>query len=121
MTSNEPWPQHDPPGGHRYGPAPVARAAPAPAGQSHVDGPGPARALPAAPANTFAPAAHTAMPARIAGNRTQCGGHRDSSGGGGFLAFPSLFLVLPFLVGNTGITGFVIGFIASLIPLAPCC
>ena len=36
---------------------------------------------------------------------------------GGFLAFISLFLVLPFLLGSTGISGFVIGFIASLIPL----
>ena len=36
---------------------------------------------------------------------------------GGFLAFISLFLVLPFLLGSTGIPGFVIGFIASLIPL----
>ena len=36
---------------------------------------------------------------------------------GGFLAFISLFLVLPFLLGSTGISGFVIGFLASLIPL----
>jgi RsiW-degrading membrane proteinase PrsW (M82 family) len=38
--------------------------------------------------------------------------------GGGFVAFASLFLVLPYLVGNTGVTGFVIGFIASLVPLS---
>ena len=36
----------------------------------------------------------------------------------GSSAFLSLFLVLPFLLANTGIAGFVIGFIASLIPLA---
>ncbi|MGP4032071.1 PrsW family intramembrane metalloprotease [Pseudarthrobacter sp. 1C304] len=36
---------------------------------------------------------------------------------GVFLGFFSLFLVLPFLLGSTGIPGFVIGFIASLIPL----
>ncbi len=71
----------------------------------------------AAPANTFAPAAHTAMPAAVAGNRTGAG-VMGLVGGGGFLAFASLFLVLPYLVGNTGITGFVIGFIASLIPLS---
>ena len=41
--------------------------------------------------------------------------------GGGFLAFVSLFLVLPYLVDSTGITGFVIGFIASLFPWGPCC
>ncbi|WP_314325278.1 PrsW family intramembrane metalloprotease [Paenarthrobacter ilicis] len=37
--------------------------------------------------------------------------------GGGVLVLASLLLVLPFLLGNTGVTGFVIGFIASLIPL----
>ena len=36
---------------------------------------------------------------------------------GGFLAFLCLFLVVPFLLDRTGITGFAIGFIASLIPL----
>jgi RsiW-degrading membrane proteinase PrsW (M82 family) len=38
--------------------------------------------------------------------------------GGGVLAFVSLFLVVPFLLASTGVTGFVIGFVASLIPLA---
>ena len=38
--------------------------------------------------------------------------------GGGILAFVSLFLVVPFLLANTGVTGFAIGFVASLIPLA---
>lgn len=48
---------------------------------------------------------------------------RPSSGvlslvmGGGVLAFVSLFLVVPFLLANTGVTGFTIGFVASLIPL----
>ncbi|WP_346960208.1 PrsW family intramembrane metalloprotease [uncultured Arthrobacter sp.] len=37
--------------------------------------------------------------------------------GGGVLAFVSLFLVLPFLLENTGPGGFVVGFIASLLPL----
>ncbi|MGF6832000.1 RsiW-degrading membrane proteinase PrsW (M82 family) [Paenarthrobacter sp. TE4293] len=37
---------------------------------------------------------------------------------GAVLALASLMLVLPFLLGNTGVTGFVIGFIASLIPLS---
>jgi hypothetical protein len=37
---------------------------------------------------------------------------------GGILAFVSLFLVVPFLLASTGVTGFVIGFVASLIPLA---
>ena len=37
---------------------------------------------------------------------------------GGVLGFASLFLVLPFLLANTGVTGFVVGFVASLLPLA---
>ncbi|MDJ0456586.1 PrsW family intramembrane metalloprotease [Arthrobacter sp. NQ7] len=37
---------------------------------------------------------------------------------GGVLAFLSLFLVVPFLLSNTGAAGFVIGFLASLIPLS---
>ncbi|WP_445154279.1 PrsW family intramembrane metalloprotease [Arthrobacter sp. Hor0625] len=37
--------------------------------------------------------------------------------GGGILAFFSLFLVLPFVLENTGPAGFVVGFIASLLPL----
>src|SRR6478672_6720478 len=37
--------------------------------------------------------------------------------GGGILAFVSLFLVLPFVLRSTGPAGFVVGFIASLLPL----
>ncbi|YCK83892.1 PrsW family intramembrane metalloprotease [Arthrobacter sp. D3-18] len=37
---------------------------------------------------------------------------------GTVLVLGSLLLVVPFLLGNTGIAGFVIGFIASLIPLS---
>jgi RsiW-degrading membrane proteinase PrsW (M82 family) len=37
---------------------------------------------------------------------------------GGVLAFLSLFLVVPFLLSNTGAAGFLIGFLASLVPLA---
>ncbi|WP_052355047.1 PrsW family intramembrane metalloprotease [Arthrobacter sp. I3] len=36
---------------------------------------------------------------------------------GGFLAVLCLFLVVPFLLERTGITGFAIGFVASLVPL----
>lgn len=38
--------------------------------------------------------------------------------GGAGLALLSLFLVVPFLLANTGPAGFLIGFIASLVPLA---
>ena len=37
---------------------------------------------------------------------------------GGILAFASLLLIVPFLLGNTGVAGFGIGFIASLLPLS---
>ncbi|WP_074591480.1 PrsW family intramembrane metalloprotease [Arthrobacter cupressi] len=37
---------------------------------------------------------------------------------GGILAFASLLLTVPFLLGNTGVVGFGIGFIASLLPLS---
>lgn len=37
---------------------------------------------------------------------------------GAVLAFMSLFLVVPFLLSNTGAGGFLIGFVASLIPLS---
>ncbi|WP_347107581.1 PrsW family intramembrane metalloprotease [Paenarthrobacter sp. S56] len=36
---------------------------------------------------------------------------------GGLLVFASMVLVIPFLLGNTGVTGFAIGFVASLVPL----
>ncbi|MGG5171351.1 PrsW family intramembrane metalloprotease [Pseudarthrobacter sp. J1738] len=38
--------------------------------------------------------------------------------GGGVLAFASLVFVLPFLLRNTGTSGFFYGFLASLVPLA---
>lgn len=38
--------------------------------------------------------------------------------GGGALAFLSLFLVVPFLLANTGTAGFMVGFMASLLPLS---
>ena len=118
MTSNEPWPQHDPSGGQRYGRQPQWPGQPLPR-QANPTWMGQVRPdhYRAAPANSFAPAVHTAMPPALAGNRSSAGVIGLVSGGG-FLAFASLFLVLPYLVGNTGITGFVIGFIASLIPLS---
>ncbi len=40
---------------------------------------------------------------------------------GTVLVFGSLLLVVPFLLGNTGITGFVVGFIAPLFRCPWCC
>ena len=118
MTSNEHWPQHNHSGGQRYGQQPPWPGQPLPR-QANPTWMGQVRPdhYRAAPANSFAPAAHTVMPPALAGNRTGMG-VMGLVGGGGFLAFASLFLVLPYLVGNTGVTGFVIGFIASLIPLS---
>jgi RsiW-degrading membrane proteinase PrsW (M82 family) len=70
-----------------------------------------------APASNHAPTVNTMMPPAAVRSRSGAG-VVGLVGGGGFLAFASLFLVLPYLVGNTGVTGFVIGFIASLIPLS---
>ncbi len=38
--------------------------------------------------------------------------------GGGALVFLSLFLVVPFLLANTGVGGFMVGFVLSLVPLS---
>ncbi len=59
------------------------------------------------------------VPAAVSGSRT-----RSSTGAIGLvvagwaLGFLSLFLVLPLLLRNTGGTGFIVGFVASLLPLA---
>ncbi|MFF1383221.1 PrsW family intramembrane metalloprotease [Arthrobacter sp. NPDC058288] len=118
MTSNAPWPQHDPSGGHGYGQQPPwprqdlpQQTNPTWMGQVRPDH------YRAAPASNYAPAVNTMMPPAAVRNRSSAG-VVGLVAGGGFLAFASLFLVLPYLVGNTGVTGFVIGFIASLIPLS---
>jgi protease PrsW len=56
-----------------------------------------------------------AVPAASRGRRST--GAVGLVAGGGTLGFISLFSVLPFVLGNTGIAGFVIGFVASLLPL----
>lgn len=112
MTSNEPWPQQDHSGGHGYGQQPIVPRQANPTWMGHVQ---PGHYV-SAPAN-YASAVNTVIPPAAAASRTG-GGVIGLLAGGGFLAFASLFLVLPYLVGNTGVTGFVIGFIASLIPLS---
>lgn len=111
MTSNAPWPQHDPPAGHGYGRQPLLPQQANPTWMGHVQ---PGHYL-AAPAN-YAPTANTVIPSAAAAGRTGAGVIGLLTGGG-FFAFAGLFLVLPYLLGNTGTTGFVIGFIASLVPL----
>lgn len=118
MTSNAPWPQHDPSGGHGSGQQPAwprqdlpQQTNPTWMGQVRPDH------YHAAPASNYAAAVNTMMPPAAVRSRSGAG-VIGLVGGGGFLAFASLFLVLPYLVGNTGVTGFVIGFIASLIPLS---
>jgi RsiW-degrading membrane proteinase PrsW (M82 family) len=114
MTTNEPRPGNGRASGHNPGGhAPLPQQAnPTWMGQvrqrhyrqAPVNGPG--RLQPVLP------------PARPAVPRT-----RSSAGvlglvvAGAVLGFVSLFLVLPFVLANTGITGFVIGFVASLLPL----
>lgn len=111
MTTNEPRPGQDYQGASGQRPLPQQAN---PTWLGHV--------RPAyyqrAPANTrgqFEPALPPALRAVPGGRRSA--GVAGLVLAGGFLAFISLFLVLPFLLGRTGISGFVIGFIASLIPL----
>jgi len=70
---------------------------------------------------------HGGLPLATVGPQAQGTGLRPSrtrnglaglSIAGGLLAFLSLFLVVPFLLSNTGAGGFLIGFLASLVPLS---
>ena len=113
MTSNHPW--QDPSGRNPHAHQVPFRAETNPTWMGRVQ-PQNYRQAPANPAGAVSPVVPPALPAK---SRS-----RASTGvlglvlGGAAVAFMGLFLVLPFLVGNTGIAGFVIGFVASLIPLA---
>jgi RsiW-degrading membrane proteinase PrsW (M82 family) len=106
-----------------------------PVGPSGPPGPLPSQANPSwmghvepgfyrpAPGNTAGPV--NSMPVLVPPGGSSAGGlGRPSAGllaltvGGGALAFLSLFLVVPFLLANTGTAGFLVGFAASLIPLS---
>ena len=115
MTMNEPRPGHDHPGGPRQGPLPQ-QANPTWLG----------RVQPAnyqrAPANDGGQLQPALPPAGPAGGSPGWKNGRGSGVfglvmAGGFLAVLCLFLVVPFLLERTGITGFAIGFVASLVPL----
>ena len=112
MTTNEPRPGQDYLGASGQRPLPQQAN---PTWLGHVR-PAYYQRAPANPRGQFEPAFPPAVPPAVPG-----GGRPAGVAGlmlaGGFLAFISLFLVLPFLLGRTGISGFVIGFIASLIPL----
>lgn len=113
MTTNEPRPGPGRPGYSPGGQRPLPQQA-NPTWLGHVQ---PEYYLQAPPSDRsgFQPVLPPALPAVRRG--------RSSAGVSGlllaglFLGFFSLFLVLPFLLGSTGTAGFVIGFIASLIPL----
>ncbi|WP_223979124.1 PrsW family intramembrane metalloprotease [Arthrobacter sp. NicSoilB8] len=113
MTTNEPRPGQDQHGRPSSGQGQLPQQA-NPTWLGHVE-PVYYQQAPANNSGRFQPALPPAAP-------TVTGG-RGSAGGSGlvpagfFLAFMSLFLVLPFLLERTGIAGFVVGFIASLIPL----
>lgn len=116
MTTNEPRPGPDRPGYSPDGRRPLPQQA-NPTWLGHVQ-PEYYRQAPPNDRGGFQPVLPPAVPAASALRRG-----RSSAGLSGlllaglFLGFFSLFLVLPFLLGSTGISGFVIGFIASLIPL----
>lgn len=112
MTTNEPRPGQDYLGASGQRPLPQQAN---PTWLGHVR-PAYYQRAPANPRGQFEPAFQPAVPPAVPAGRRSAG----VAGlvlAGGFLAFISLFLVLPFLLGRTGISGFVIGFIASLIPL----
>ncbi|WP_026537263.1 PrsW family intramembrane metalloprotease [Arthrobacter sp. 9MFCol3.1] len=116
MTMNEPRPGHGQPGGSRQRPLPE-QANPTWLGRVQ---PAYYQRPPANDRSQFQPAL---PPARPAGGGPGWKNGRGSGVfglvlAGGFLAFLGLFLVLPFLLERTGIAGFAVGFVASLIPLA---
>lgn len=111
MTTNEPRHRHDHPGASGERPLPQQAN---PTWLGHVQ-PADYQRAPANSRGQFEPAFPPALPAVAGGRRSA--GVLGLVLAGGFLAFISLFLVLPFLLERTGISGFVIGFIASLIPL----
>ncbi|GIU57269.1 PrsW family intramembrane metalloprotease [Arthrobacter sp. NicSoilC12] len=115
MTMNGPRPGHEHPGGPRQGPLPrqanptwLGRVQPANYQRAPVNDGG--QLQPALP------------PAGPAGGSPGWKNGRGSGVfglvmAGGFLAVLCLFLVVPFLLERTGITGFAVGFVASLVPL----
>ncbi|MEV5050618.1 PrsW family intramembrane metalloprotease [Arthrobacter sp. LAR12-1-1.1] len=111
MTTNEPRHGHEHPGASGERPLPQQAN---PTWLGHVQ-PADYRRAPANSRGQFEPAFPPVLPAVAGGRRSA--GVLGLVLAGGFLAFISLFLVLPFLLERTGISGFVIGFIASLIPL----
>jgi RsiW-degrading membrane proteinase PrsW (M82 family) len=113
MTTNDTQPGPDHPGDSPGGQQPLPRQA-NPTWLGHVQ-PEHYRQAPANPRGQVRPALLPALPPVRGGRRSP--GVAGLVLAGGFLAFISLFLVLPFLLGNIGISGFAIGFLASLIPL----
>ncbi|TLM86362.1 PrsW family intramembrane metalloprotease [Pseudarthrobacter sp. NamE2] len=65
---------------------------------------------------------HDVLPPQVQGRALEAARSRGGLAGltvaGSLLAFLSLFLVVPFLLSNTGTAGFLIGFLASLLPLS---
>ncbi|XAS62682.1 PrsW family intramembrane metalloprotease [Micrococcaceae bacterium Sec5.8] len=118
MTTNEPRPGQNHPGYSPGGRRPLPQQA-NPTWLGHVQ-PEDYRQAPAPDGGPFQPMRPSAVTPALPPVQRR-GGSAGVVGlvvGGGFLAFISLFLVLPFLLGSTGGSGFVIGFVASLVPLA---
>ncbi|WP_237393816.1 PrsW family intramembrane metalloprotease [Pseudarthrobacter sp. ATCC 49987] len=114
MTTNEPRPGPDHPGYSPGSQRPLPQQA-NPTWLGHVQ-PEYYQRPPANGQVRFEPVSPPVLPPVRTGRRSA--GVVGLVVAGGFLAFISLFQVLPFLLGSTGISGFVIGFVASLVPLA---
>lgn len=114
MSSNESWPP-DPSGSHHQTRPEPFRSDTNPTWMGQVQSQN-YRQAPANPVRSLPPVVPPALPA--ASRSRASAGVIGLVVGGSVLAMICLLLVLPFLLGSTGIAGFVIGFVASLIPLA---
>lgn len=101
------------PGGHQPYPRPCLEPGANPTWIGHVQ-PGNYQPAPGNPGSL----PQQAWPAPPAPRARRSPGTLPLLLAGAILVFGSLLLVVPFLLGNTGIAGFVIGFIASLVPLS---
>ncbi|MBT2512722.1 PrsW family intramembrane metalloprotease [Arthrobacter sp. ISL-30] len=110
MTSNGPWRDT----GRQENRAPYVEAGTNPTWIGHVD-PHDYRPAPGNTAGSVRPIFRASPPPSRGATR---GALLPLLLGGGGLALLSLVVVVPFLLSNTGVAGFTVGFVASLVPLS---
>src|SRR6476661_6684214 len=120
MTSFEPPPGRRAPGGwppQQANPSWLGHVQPQDYRPAPGLGPSPLQLPPGNRPDSFPRAQPVLPPAATAPQARASAGVAALVLGGGVLAFVSLLLVLPYLLENTGPGGFVVGFVASLLPL----